>query len=348
LAFASGIPIIPGAVRDGIAYLMEFQWDLAQRQDVTLSLVEPASSRALSDILALPGVLTAEPFRSVASRLSHEHHERRIVVTGVPQDARLNRLLDQYGNRVPVPPSGLLLSAKLAEIVEAKPGDIVRVEVEETTRPVFDAVVSGIITDFAGLGVYMDLQALHRLMREGGTVSGAHLAVDAAQWDALLSRAKNSPRIGTFTIMRDVRSSFDQTTGQMMGTVQGIYFLFAIIVSCGVVYNSARIALSERTRDLATLRVIGFTHGEVATVLISELAMLTLMAIPAGLFIGTQLASLVVHISNTESLRLPLVLAPQTYAIAVLIVILSSGLSFAVVSRRIHKLYLLSVLKARD
>jgi len=348
LAFATGIPIIPGAVRDGIAYLMEFQWDLAQRQDVTLSLIEPASSRALSDIRALPGVLTAEPFRSVASRLSHEHHERRIVVTGVPQDTRLNRLLNEYGNTVAVPASGLLLSAKLAEILEVKPGDIVRVEVEETTRPVFDAVVSGIITDFAGLGVYMDLEALHRLMREGGTVSGAHLAVDVAQWDDLLSRAKNSPRIGTFTIMRDVRSSFDQTTGQMMGTVQGIYFLFAIIVSCGVVYNSARIALSERTRDLATLRVIGFTHGEVATVLISELAILTLMAIPAGLFIGTQLASLVVHISSTESLRLPLVLAPQTYATAVLIVLLSSGLSFAVVSRRIHKLDLLSVLKARD
>jgi putative ABC transport system permease protein len=348
LAFAAGIPIIPGAVRDGIAYLIEFQWDIAERQDVTLSLIEPASSRALGDMRNLPGVLAAEPFRTVAARLSHEHHERRIAVTGLPQDTRLNRLLDEHGNPVIVPSAGLLLSVKLAEILDAKPGETVRVEVEETTRPVFDTVLSGIITDFAGLAAYMDIDALHRLMREGGTVSGAHLAVDAARWDDLLAQAKRSPRIGAFTIVRDARSSFDKTTGQMMGTVQAIYFLFAIIVSFGVVYNGARIALSERSRDLATLRVVGFTHGEVATVLISELAMLTLLAIPIGLFIGSQLASLVVHISSTESVRLPLVLTPQTYATAALIVLLSSGLSFAVVSRRIHNLDLLSVLKARE
>jgi len=348
LAFAAGIPMIPGAVRDGIAYLIEFQWDLAERQDVTLSLIEPASSRALGDMRNLPGVLGAEPFRTVAARLSHEHHERRIAVTGIPQDTRLYRLLDEHGNPVIVPPSGLLLSAKLAEILDAKPGETVRVEVEETTRPIFDIVLSGIITDFAGLAAYIDIDALHRLMREGGTISGAHLAVDAAQWDDLLAQSKRSPRIGAFTIVRDARSSFDKTTGQMMGTVQAIYFLFAIIVSFGVVYNGARIALSERSRDLATLRVVGFTHGEVATVLISELAILTLLAIPIGLFIGSQLASLVVHISSTESVRLPLVLRPQTYATAALIVLLSSGLSFAVVSRRIHNLDLLSVLKARE
>ena len=179
-----------------------------------------------------------------------------------------------------MPPSGLLLSAKLAEILGVTPGDTVHVEVQESTRPTFDAVVAGTITDFAGVAAYIDIGALRQLMREGGTVSGAHLAVDMAQWDDLLAQAKKSPRIGTFTITRDARSSFDRTTGEMMGTVQAIYFCFAIIVAFGVVYNGARIALSERSRDLATLRVVGFTHREVATVLIGELALLTLLAIP--------------------------------------------------------------------
>jgi len=348
LAFATGIPIVPGAVRDGIAYLIDFQWDLAQRQDVTISLIEPGSSNALNDIRNLPGVLSAEPFRSVAARLWHEHHERRVAVTGLPQDARLNRLLDQEGKPVALPPSGLLLSAKLAEILGVTPGDTVHVEVQESTRPTFDAVVAGTITDFAGVAAYIDIGALRQLMREGGTVSGAHLAVDMAQWDDLLAQAKKSPRIGTFTITRDARSSFDRTTGEMMGTVQAIYFGFAIIVAFGVVYNGARIALSERSRDLATLRVVGFTHREVATVLIGELALLTLLAIPPGLFIGSQLASVIVHASGTESVRLPLVLTARTYATAALIVFLSSGLSFAVVSHRIHKLDLLGVLKARE
>jgi putative ABC transport system permease protein len=134
----------------------------------------------------------------------------------------------------------------------------------------------------------------------------------------------------------------------MMGTVQAIYFGFAVVVAFGIVYNGARIALSERSRDLATLRVVGFTRGEAATVLIGELALLTLLAIPAGLFIGSQLANLIVQISSTESVRLPLVLTPQTYATSALIVLLSSGLSFAVVSRQIHNLDLLGVLKARE
>jgi putative ABC transport system permease protein len=348
LAFATGLPVVPGAIRDGIAYLIDFQWDLAQRQDVTLSLIEPGSSSALGDMRSLPGVLSAEPFRSVTARLWHEHHERRVAVTGLPRDARLNRLLDQDGKPLTLPPSGLLISAKLAEILDAKPGDTIHVEVQEDTRPVFDTVVAGTITDFAGVGAYMDIDALRRLMREGSTVSGAHLAVDPAQWDNLLSQARKSPRIGSFTISRDARLSFDRTTGQMMGTMQAIYFGFAVIVSFGVVYNGARIALSERGRDLATLRVVGFTHREVATVMIGELALLTLLAIPAGLIIGNRLAGALVYASSTESVRLPLVLTAQTYATAALIVFLSSGLSFAVVSRRIRNLDLLGVLKARE
>jgi putative ABC transport system permease protein len=348
LAFATGIPVIPGAVQDGIAFLLDFQWNMAQRQDVTLGLTEAGSSSALTDIRNLPGVLSAESFRSVAARLWHEHHERRVAVTGVPRNARLNRLLDERGRQLALPLSGLLVSAKLADILGVAPGDTVHVEVQESTRPVFDAVVAGTITDFAGIAAYMDIDALRRLMREGGTINGAHLAVDPVQWDDLLSEAKKSPRIGTFTITRDARASFDKTTGEMMGTVTAIYFGFAIIVSFGVVYNGARIALSERSRELATLRVVGFSHREVATVMISELALLTLLGIPIGLLIGTQLATVIVHISSTESVRLPLVLTARTYATAGLVILLSSTLSFAVVSRRIRHLDLLGVLKARE
>lgn len=348
LAFATGIPILPGAMRDGIAYIMDFEWSLAQQQDVTLSLTEPGSAAALSDMRSLPGVLDAEPFRSVPARLWHDQHERRVGIIGQPKDTRLNRLLDANGQPVRLPAAGLLLSEKLAQVLDVRPGDWIRVEVQEGIRPTFDAVVSGTITDFAGLAAYMDIDALHRLMREGGTVSGAYLAVDAAHWDDLLSHAKKTPRIGAFSIMRDVKTSFDKVTGKMMGTIQAIYSAFATIVAFGVVYNGALIALSERSQDLATLRVIGFTHGEVATVLIGELALLTLLAIPIGLCIGSQLANWLVQVSSTESVRMPLVLTPQTYATATLVVLLSSALSFAVVSRRIRNLDLIGVLKVKE
>lgn len=348
LALATGIPIVPGAMRDGINYLLDFQWDLAQRQDATVTLIEPTSASAASEIGNLPGVLLAESFRSVPARIRSGNRSWRIGVEGFSPESRLNRALTADGQPVPIPPDGLILSAKLAEILAVEPGDTVALEVQEGRRPRKDVVVQGLITDYSGLRVYMDLDALHRLMQEGDTVSGAHVAVDASRWTDFYEAVKEAPRVAGLGIKAAVRDSFRTTTAESINLIQSIYFLFSVIVSFGVVYNSARIALSERGRDLATLRVVGFSNREVAGVLIGELAMLTLLAIPAGLWIGGQLAALIVASASTDSIRLPLILTPRTYATAVLIVLLSAGFSFAVVGRGIRKLDLLGVLKARD
>jgi putative ABC transport system permease protein len=348
LALATGIPVVPGAMRDGINYLLTFQWDVAQRQNVTVSLIEPGTASAISDIDSLPGVMKAEAFRSVPARLRFGHHSRRLGVMGLSREAFLNRLLDAKAHPVPLPSDGLLVSAKLAEILGAKPGDKLILEVQEGRRPVHEVTIQGTITDYAGVAAYMEVGALHRLMREGNTVSGAHLSVDTTRWSEFLTKVKEAPRIASLNIKEAARASFKKSTGEMIGMITTIYFTFAIIVSFGVVYNSARIALSERSRDLATLRVIGFSHREVAGVLIGELAMLTLAAVPAGLWIGTQLAGAIVETASTETVRLPLVLTSQTYGTAVLVVLISSSLSFALVTRRLHHLDLLGVLKARD
>ncbi|HEX8313046.1 MAG TPA: FtsX-like permease family protein [Chthoniobacteraceae bacterium] len=348
LALATGIPIVPGSFRDAIDYLLTFQWSLAQRQDVTVSFIEPGSASALSDLRHLPGVMTAEPFRAVPARLRYGHSSRRLAVTGLTRDATLNRLLDARERPVELPADGLLLSAKLGEILGVKPGDTVQVEVQEGRRPVRTAVVQGLVTDYTGIAAYMEIGALRRLMREGGTISGAHLAVDQAKWPEFLAKVKEAPRIASVGIKEAVRRSFRKSTGDMLGTITTIYFSFAVIVSFGVVYNSARIALSERSRDLATLRVVGFTKGEVAAVMIGELALLTIVALPAGLWIGTQLATFIVTAASTESVRMPLILTTRTYVSAVLVVLTSATISFTIVARSIHQLDLLGVLKARE
>jgi putative ABC transport system permease protein len=348
LALATGIPVVPGAMRDGIYYLMDFQWDQAQRQDVTLNLIEPGSASTVGDMQHLPGVMSVESFRSIPARLRFGHHTRRLGVTGLQNNALLNRALDEYGQPLALPPDGLLISSKLAEILGAKAGDRIILEVQEGRRPVRKVTIQGLITDYAGLAAYMDIDSLRRLMQEGGSVSGGHLSVDKKQWVAFLDKVKKVPRIASLGIKEAVRESFRKTTAESIGLIQGLYFSFSVVVAFGVVYNSARIALSERSRDLATLRVVGFTHREVAMVLIGELALLTLIALPVGLGIGSLLASGIVHAASTESVRLPLVLTPRTYSTAVLIVVLSAGISFMVVSARIRDLDLLGVLKARE
>lgn len=348
LALAVGIPIVPGAMRDGINYLLDFQWTLAQRQDVTIGLIEPGSASAFSDLKHLPGVIHAEPFRSAPARLRFGHRSHRLAITGVPAGALLNRALDADGRPLPVPPEGLLVSAKLAEMLDARPGDSLIVEVQEGRRPRLEIPIHGLITDYAGLSAYMDIDALRRLMKEGATVSGAHLAVDMNHWTEFLEAVKEVPRIASLGITGALQESFRKTTAESITLLQSIYFSFSVIVAFGVVYNSARIALSERSRDLATLRVVGFTNREVASVLIGELALLTLLAIPLGLWIGGLLANSIVQSASTETVRLPLVLTHESYATAVLIVLASAGVSFYVVSRRLRNLDLLGVLKARD
>jgi putative ABC transport system permease protein len=348
LALATAIPIVPGSMREGIDYILSFQWSLAARQDATVSLIEPSSAATLNDLLHLPGVMNAEPFRSVPARLRFGHHSRRLAVTGLPRGTTLNRLLDAQARPVELPSSGLLLSAKLAEVLDAKPGDKVIIEVQEGRRPVLETTIQGTIADYAGIAAYMEIGALQRVLREGGTLSGAHLAVDAAQWPQFLERVEESPRIASLGITAAVQRTFQKTTGEMIGKIQWLYFIFATIVAFGVVYNSARISLSERSRDLATLRVVGFTRREVAGVMISELLLLTVIAIPFGLFIGKQLATAIVTAVSTETVRLPVVLTSSSYGTAVLIVLIASAISFAVVSRRIHHLDLLGVLKAHE
>jgi putative ABC transport system permease protein len=348
LALAVAIPIVPGAMRDGIYFLLDFQWTLAQRQDVTVSLIEPGSPAALSGIRHLPGVILAEPFRSVPARLRFGHHSHRLAVTGVPAGTLLNRALDELGNPLPVPLDGLLISEKLAEMLGVKPGDTLEMEVQEGRRPKRAVTVQGLITDYAGLSAYMDIDALRRLMQEGRTVSGAHLSVDAGQWRAFLDEVKKVPRIGNLGITSALQQSFRQTTAESVNLIQGIYFMFSVIVAFGVVYNSARIALSERSRDLATLRVVGFTNREVAGVMIGELAILTVAALPVGLWIGGRMAGFIVQSASTETIRLPLILTHQTYATAILIVLLSASVSFYVVSLRLRRLDLLGVLKASE
>lgn len=348
LALAVGIPIVPGAMRDGITFLLDFQWTLAQRQDMTVSLIEPGSAGAFKDIRHLPGVILAEPFRSVPALLRYGHHSHRLAVTGVPAGTLLNRALDEHGNPLPVPPDGLLISAKLAEMLGAKPGDPLVMEVQEGRRPRREVPVQGLITDYAGLAAYMDIDALRRLMQEGQTVSGAYLSVDANRREEFLNEVKKVPRIANLAVTSALQQSFRKTTAESINLIQGIYFTFSVIVAFGVVYNSARISLSERSRDLATLRVVGFTSREVAGVMIGELAMLTALAIPAGLWIGGRLANLIVKSASTETIRLPLILTHETYATAILIVLLSAGVSFYIVSLRIKNLDLLGVLKARE
>lgn len=348
LALATGLMVLPGAMSDSIDHLLTFQWNSQQRQDVSVFLTEPASGKGFHDLEHLPGVIRAEPIRSVPARLRFAHHHRKLSITGIPRGADLNRLLDKDERPIVLPEEGLFMSAKLAEILGARIGDEVRVEVLDGRRPVVNLPIRGLVEDFAGVAAYMDIEALRRVLKEGDTVNGAYLAVDHSQWDRFMREVKDTPRAAFVMVKRDQLAAFRETTGKNIGIIRTLYFILATIVAFGVVYNSARIALSERSRELATLRVVGFRLPEVRAVLVGELALLVLAALPFGLLFGRGLALFIMSSFSTETVRLPILIRPSTYSIAVLVVLTASAASFAVVSRMLRKLDLVGVLKARD
>lgn len=348
LALATAILIVPNSFRDGITYVIDFQWDIVQRQTVTLSLVEPGPARAIADFRHMPGVVWAEPFRFVPIELKAGPITRRLLLQGLPERGTLSRVIDAYPQQFTLPPRGIIMSAKLASVLQLSTGDSVNARVLEGREREITIPIVGLAEDFAGIACYMEIHALNRLLLEGDSISGAHVVVDKARWPQFLAGVKETPRIAGCIIKDSLREGFRKTTAESIGLLQKIYMLFATIVAFGIIYNSARISLSERARELATLRVLGFSRGEVGAVLVGELVVLTLVALPAGLIIGSAFAKGILTAVNTETVRLPLVLTTENYAFAVLVVASASAVSAVFAARKLADIDLVSALKALD
>ena len=348
ISFAVAILMIGFVFSQAIERLILTQfWD-AERQDVTVNFVEPRSERARYELARLPGVIAVEPQRTVPVRMHAGHHERYLAVTGVPDTQRLKRIVDREGRPTELPPSGLVLSKILAQVLDIRPGDTVTLDVLEGHRPVRTMIVTGVVDDIMGLSAYMNAGALHDVMRESDVVSGALLVVDAAEEERLSRELKALPAVAGVGFKRAVLRNFRDVMAANMNLSIGINLLFASIIAFGVVYNAARVSLSERSRELASLRVLGFTRGEISLILLGELAVLTLASLPAGALFGYMLAALIVGSIESEVYRFPLYVSTQAVAQSFLGIVGAATVSGLLVRRRLDQLDLVAVLKIRE
>ncbi len=348
IAFAGAMMVVGLFFIDAIEELVYVQFDVAQRQDVTVTFVEPVSASADYELRHLPGVIDSEPLRSVPVRLRAGHRSRQAAIIGLPDGARLHRVVDVSLKPVALPPEGLVLSAKLAEVLAVERGDTLILEVLEGSRPVRQAVVADLVDEYMGTSVYMEVDALRRLMREGRNLSGASLQVDAAFLEPLYRRLKALPAVAGVAVKSATVDAFRQQMDDSIGIMILFNVLFASIIAFGVVYNAARVSLSERSRELASLRVLGFTRAEISFILLGELALVTLLAIPAGFVIGYGLSALVVTAFDNELYRFPLIVSMETYGRSALVVLIAAVLSGLVVRRRLDHLDLVEVLKTKE
>lgn len=348
IALSEAVLVMGAFVEDTVNYVMDVQFRLAQQQDATVVFRAARGSESLYDVRHLPGVVDVEGFRAVPVRLRHEHRTYRLAIQGLEARPRLYRVLDEHDQPIEIAAEGLTISEKLAEILELRIGDSVELEVLEESRPKRITVVAAIFRDYTEPGAYMRRESLQHLLRESERMSGAFVRVDPQRMLEFQKSVKQTPDIAAASMRDTMLESFRTTFAQNILVMRTVNLSFAIVISLGVIYNCARITLAERSRELATMRVLGFTRRETAWVLWGELGVLTTSAVPLGLFLGYRLCVLVSQNLDTETHRFPVIVTSATFAYAATVVAITALGSAWIVRRTLDRLDLIAVLKSRE
>ena len=340
--------ISSGFFKDSVSYMVNVQFVLSRKEDISVAFTEPTSRRAIYELKALPGVQAAEPFRTVPAKFRHGHRSYQTVISGIEPDSRLHQLLDADLKRVSLPPFGIVLTDYLGKILGVNTGDMLTVEVLEGSKAIRQVPVAALVKQYLGVTGYMDIAALNRLMREGSAISGAYLVTDSLYRESLYRRFVEMPRVsGTVVRINDIHN-FHEVQAKALLFFTYIATLMACFIAFGVVYNSARIALSERSRELSSLRVLGYTRGEISYILLGELGILTLIAIPFGFVIGYWLCAYIAQALASDLFRVPLIIEMKTFASSAAVVLASAAISGLIVRHKLDHLDLVEVLKTRE
>ena len=349
ISCACGLMMVGNYQKGAIDFMVDVQFRHAAREDLAVSFIEPTSGRALFELAAVPGVGHVEGFRDVPAILRFENRSFRAALYGIQPEGELHRSLDRKLQPVAVPPGGVVLTDHLAaKMLGVQPGDRLTVEILEGRRRTVEVPVLGITQQFLGVAAYMHIDTVNELLREGPVVTGAYLAIEPGREESVYAELHERPRVLGMVANAAAIRSFYATIGEFVLFYNLVATVLAGAIGFGVVYNSARIALSEGGRELASLRVLGFTQGEIAYILLGELAVLALAAIPVGMAVGVGLVAILVQAFESELYRLPLLLAAENYAQGATVIVVASLATGALMWRQLGRLDLIGVLKTRE
>lgn len=348
IAMAIGIMVTARFTSDAVDSLVDLEFETARREDVTVTFLHPVPGAAEREIAHLPGVLATESSRVVAARVRHGAASRDIALNGQRPSAELHRLVEWPPRVVPMPEHGVLLTDELGKILGIAIGDRVELELLEGEHGTFTVTVVGFSHELFGLSGFMDLDALRELVGEADAISAIALLVEPERIDAVEAKLKEMPEVGGISRRKDLIHRYEKQSAEKTRTTTTILTLFGAAIAIAIVYNNARVALGARERDLASLRVLGFTRAEISRILLNEIAVQVALAIVPGLAFGKLLAWAITRMSSPEMFRLPVLVSSQTYAYAVLTTVAAAAVSALIVRRKLDRLDLVAVLKSRE
>ena len=348
LSLAVATVVAAGFFNDALDTIVDTAFYQSNRQDAMLLFAHDLPETALEDIKHLPGILQVEGQQYHSAVLRHGPLSKRVPIEARRPGADLSRVIDADSNVVDAPKGGLLLSQRVSSQLDAQPGDVVDLEFLTGNRETFEITISGVVEQYFGLGAYMDLEYLNHLQRQNPQISVVNVGLDDTQLDNLHARMNDIPKLTGLIMMNDMRRSFQDTIRENVTMMNTVYMTIAVLITIGVTYNGARILLSERARELASLRILGFSRGEVSYILVGETMLLALMAQPVGWFLGAWIAQMMTKGFSSDLYSVPLVLKPASFSTASLVVLIAAFVSVMVVRRRLDRLNLVSVMKTRE
>jgi putative ABC transport system permease protein len=328
--------------------MVELQYRLSQQYDLSANFIEAEPRRAANELAALPGVQRVEGLRQVPVRLKADQRSVQTSILGLASDGQMRLPVNADLRRITLPDEGLVINDYLARKLGVALGDWLWVEVLEGRQATLRLPITQLVSEPLGLQAYMNLDALNRVLGDGDVISGVLLAVQDGAQAAVFKHLDRRPRVvGAESRLASI-SALYKSIAQMTGLFTWISLLMGMVINFGVVYNSARIALAERGRELASLRVLGFTRGEVSYILLGEQALLVLLSIPLSFAAGYGLSWFMAYNLQSDLYRVPVHIPAAAYAHAALITVVSALVSALAVRRRIHALDLIAVLKTRE
>ncbi len=348
LGAATAAMISSGFMGVALERIIDVAYYQSYRQDAMILFSQEVPLSAIEDVERLPGVIQAEPQQFHAVTLRNGPHEKQVSLEARPPDASLSRVIDENGLPAVPRPGGLMMAERLATELELQIGDTVEVEFMGGRRETHEMTVTGLIQQYFGLGAYADMEFLDAQLRRSPQITVANVILDESRILDLHAAVQDTPALSGLVLLTDSRRSFQETLSQNVLVINSIYGIIAVLITIGVAYNGARIQLSERARELASLRILGFSRGEVSAVLIGETMLLALIAQPIGWLMGIWISTAMSNSFTSDLYAIPLVLEPSVFATASLVVLITSFVSVMLVRRRIDRMNLVSVMKTRE
>jgi putative ABC transport system permease protein len=348
VAAALAIVVMGNFVRDSVDVIVDSTFNVAMRGDVIVWMAEPVSDVVRYEIARLPGALQVESGRNVPVRFINGHRSERGAIQGYAAQPMLQRIVDIEQREALPATDGVVMTDRLAAKLGLRIGDRVWVETLEGRRVLRRMPLVATVREMMGLNAYMERRALNRWLGEDDLATQFSVKTLRGSEPALLDAIKRMPRVaGAFSKATLWRNMQDITARNIRITSTALT-LFATIIAVGVVYNNARIALSERTWELASLRVLGFTRAEVSALLLGEMAISIAIALPLGMCLGLLLVHMFTGLLRSDQFMFPVTILPRTYAWAALSVVAAGLASALVVRRRIDRLDMVAALKTRE